>query len=232
MQESVKARFRGFNEPFEGMVPFMYLDVKGLVTVGVGNLIDPLELALELAFQWKDKLGVANPGQAATEQEITDEWTRLKNNTALAQKGHRACEPLTDLEINNDVLDGLIARRLAGNESFLKRQKPYLNFDNWPADAQLGLLSMAWAMGPGGPPNFRRFSAACEKMDFIGAAAECKMSEVGNPGLAPRNRANKMLFENAAVVLAGESAGTFQRAILYYPQALSKQVAVSAGQGR
>jgi len=231
MQESVRTRFRGFNEPFEGLVPFMYLDVKGLVTIGVGNLIDPLELALELEFQWKNKPGVANPGQVATPEDVTAEWNRIKNNTALAQKGHRACEPLTNLEINDEVLDALIVKRVTGNESFLKRQKAFLNFENWPADAQLGLLSMAWAMGPAGILNFRKFSAACEKMDFIGAAAECKMNEVGNPGLVPRNRANKMLFENAATVLKGEETGTFQRAILYYPRALAQSGALVAGQG-
>jgi GH24 family phage-related lysozyme (muramidase) len=227
MQESVKTRFRGFNEPFEGLVPFMYLDIKGLVTVGVGNLIDPLELALELPFQWKDKPGITTPGDLATPGQIVEEWNRLKNDVSLAQKGHRACEPITNLELHDEALNALIERRLAGNEKFLKRQKAFLEFENWPADAQLGLLSMAWAMGPGGPVNFRKFSAACERLDFVNAALECKMNEVGNPGLVPRNRANRMLFENAAAVLAGESSGAFQRAILYYPRALSSRGPVS-----
>jgi hypothetical protein len=39
-------------------------------------------------------------------------------------------------------------------------------FDRWPADAQLGLLSMASAMGARGPVEFSHFRAACQNSDF------------------------------------------------------------------
>ena len=62
------------------------------------------------------------------------------------------------------------------------------------------------------------------------AAAECKMNEVGNPGLIPRNQANLTLFSNAGTVLAGEAQGIFQRTNLYYPRVLSaSDIASSAG---
>lgn len=217
MHPIVKSSFRGFNEPFEGVVPFMYLDIKGLVTVGVGNLIDPIELALELPFRSK-----SDPGHAATPEEITAEWTRLKNDLALAKRGHRACGPITSLELSDSAIDDLITRRLLGQEKILKRQPQFAAFEDWPADAQLALLSMAWAMGPGGPSNFKKFSASCLKLDFKGAAAECQMSEVGNPGVAPRNRANKTLFENAHEVISGKPAAKLERALLYFPKVLSK----------
>jgi len=40
MHTSIRNYFIKFNEPIEGRVTHMYLDVKGLVTIGVGNLID------------------------------------------------------------------------------------------------------------------------------------------------------------------------------------------------
>ena len=43
----------------------------------------------------------------------------------------------------------------------------------------------------------------------------CRISEVGNPGVAPRNVANQTLFTNAA---ASAAAGS-DPAILYYPGA-------------
>jgi hypothetical protein len=43
-----------FNRPLEGRVPFMYLDVKGLVTTGLGNLIDSTGDAEQLAWQHAD----------------------------------------------------------------------------------------------------------------------------------------------------------------------------------
>jgi len=194
----------------------MYLDILGLVTVGVGNLIDPVEAALALPFQFKN-----NPGSAATQDQITEEWQTLKNDTSLKTKGYKACEAITQLELSDDAIDSLILSRLTQNEGFLKRQQWFQGFDTWPADAQLALLSMAWAMGPGGPGGFPHFRAACQSLDFATAAAQCKMSEAGNPGLIPRNQANFTLFSNAAIVLAGVAQGSFQCSTLYYPRALT-----------
>jgi len=222
MFPSVQSGFRAFNTKFEGCIPFMYLDIKGLVTVAVGNLVDPVELAQALSFRFKDKPGIDAPGSPATPDQIAAEWQTLKNNPNLAREGFKACEPITELELSDDSIDSLILDRLTRNESFLKRQQWFQDFDTWPADAQLGLLSMAWAMGPAGPEGFPKFRAACQNLDFNGAAAECKMHEAGNPGLVPRNQANFTLFSNAAVVLAGEAQGRFQRSNFFYPRALTK----------
>jgi hypothetical protein len=211
---SVSAAFQPFNEPFEGVVPWMYLDIKGLVTVGVGNLIDPVELAVPLPFRFR-----AAPNAAASPAQIAEEWQRIKSNQALARAGYRACEPLTQLGLDGAGIAALIATRLAGNEVSLKKYAPFRDFDVWPADAQLGLLSMAWALGPGGPPVFPHFAAACANLDFAGAAANCTISQQGNPGLAPRNAANRTLFHNAAVVRVS-SGHTFDPSKLYYPTLL------------
>ena len=194
MYPSVRAAFRAFNEPFEGVVPWMYLDIKGLVTVGVGNLIDPVALALALPFRLRNE-----PNIAATTGQIAAEWHAIKSDTTLARAGYRACEPLTQLGLDDASIDALIAVRLDENEQILKKNAAFRGFDDWPADAQLGLLSMAWALGPGGPARFRRFATACLNHDFVRAAANCAINAQGNPGVAPRNRANQTLFQNAAV---------------------------------
>ncbi len=222
MFPSVQSGFRAFNTAFEGCIPFMYLDIKGLVTVAVGNLVDPVELAQALPFRFKNKPGITDPGSPATPDQIAAEWQTLKNNPNLAYQGFKACECITELELNDDSIDALVLDRLTRNESFLKRQQAFQNFDDWPADAQLGLLSMAWAMGPAGPGRFPKFSAACANLDFNGAGAECKMDETGNPGLIPRNKANFTLFSNAAVVISRSTGGGLQRSSLFYPQVLLK----------
>src|ERR1700722_7609576 len=213
MYPVIQSSFPAFSTKFEGRVPHMYLDVLGLVTVGVGNLIDPVETAVTLPFQFKN-----NPGSAATKDQITQEWQTLKNNTSLATKGYKACAAITQLELSDDAINSLILSRLTQNESFLKRQQWFQSFDTWPADAQLALLSMAWAMGPGGPGGFPHFRAACQSLDFATAAAQCKMNEAGNPGLVPRTQAHFTLFSNAAIVIGG---GAFQRSTLYYPRVLT-----------
>jgi hypothetical protein len=221
MFPSVQSIFPTFSAKFEGRVPFMYLDVLGLVTVGVGNLVDPVAVAQALPFRFKNRPGIRTPGSAATPDEIAAEWQMLKSNPNLGKQGYKACDPITQLELSDQGIDSLILDRLTKNESFLKRQPWFQSFDAWPADAQLGLLSMAWAMGPGGPGGFPAFRGACQKLDFSTAAAECKMNEAGNPGLVPRNQANVTLFSNAATVHAGAGQNGFQIATLYYPQVLA-----------
>jgi hypothetical protein len=220
MFSAIQSGFPAFSTMFEGRVPYMYLDIKGLVTVGVGNLIDPVEVAQALPFRFKNKPGINAPGSPATADQIAVEWQTIKNDPTLATKGYKACEPIITLELSDDAIDSLILDRLMHNESFLKRQPWFQGFDTWPADAQLALLSMAWAMGPAGPGAFPNFRVACQNLDFSKAAAECKMNEVGNPGLIPRNQANFTLFSNAAIVLASEAQGSFQRPNLYFPRAL------------
>jgi GH24 family phage-related lysozyme (muramidase) len=225
MLPSVQSIFRSFNTAFEGVVPYMYLDIKGLVTVGVGNLIDPVEVAQALPFQFKNKPGTAGPpGSGATADQIATEWQSLKHNPNLANAGSEACASLTQLELSDEAIDSLILDRVTSNEDFLKRQPWFRGFETWPADAQLGLLSMAWAMGPAGPGEFALFRAACDRLDFSAAAAECQMDATGNPGLVPRNRANVTLFSNAAVVQAGANRDNFQLSALCYPRALKDQI--------
>ena len=221
MFPAVQSGFPTFSTKFEGRVPYMYLDVLGLVTVGVGNLVDPVLAAQALPFRFKNRPGIAAPGSAATADQIAAEWQALKNDPSLKTRGYKACEPITQLELSDDAIDSLIIDRLTKNESFLKRQPWFQDFDIWPADAQLGLLSMAWAMGPAGPGNFPSFRAACQRLDFNTAAAQCKMNEAGNPGVVPRNQANITLFSNAAIVVAGAAQGGLQRSNLYYPQVLT-----------
>ena len=221
MFPAVQSGFPTFSTKFEGRVPFMYLDVLGLVTVGVGNLVDPVLAAQALPFRFKNRPGIAAPGSTATADQIAAEWQALKNDPSLKTRGYKACEPITQLELSDDAIDSLIIDRLTKNESFLKRQRWFQDFDTWPADAQLGLLSMAWAMGPAGPGTFPSFRVACQRLDFNTAAAQCKMNEAGNPGVVPRNQANFTLFSNAATVVAGAAQGGLQRSNLYYPQVLT-----------
>jgi hypothetical protein len=184
--------------------------VKHLVTIGVGNLIDPVDLAKDLPFQFKVT------GKPATKQQIADEWHRIKASTHLANKLYPAFASITSLELNNDAVNDLIYRRLTQNAEFIIKQEPFTAFEIWPADAQLGLLSMLWALGPGGLLEFHHLRADCTKLDFAAAARDCYISEVGNPGLAPRNKADVVLFSNAARVMKNG----INRTKLYYPAVL------------
>jgi GH24 family phage-related lysozyme (muramidase) len=209
MHVSVQGAFRAFNEPFDGVVHHMYLDAMGFVAIGVSNVVDPVAEAKTLPFQFK-----SDPARMASESEIESEWQSLKANAALAKKGYKAAAKVTDLELSDEAIGRLIQKRLFTNEKTIRRQECFARWDSWPADAQLGLMSMAWAMGASSFAEFPKFSESCRVMDFTAAAAQCRMAEGGNPGMAHRNAADQLLFRNAALVLSKK----LDIAVLHYPE--------------
>ena len=184
----------------------MYLDVKGLVTVARGNLIDPVNTALGLPFM--------RGAVPATRPEIAAEWQVVKSHQEMTHTGAHAFAAITGLRLSDKGIEDLVLTHLDGNEAFLRKRFP--DFDVWPADAQLATFSMAWALGAGF--HFPTLEAALHKQDFVAAALSCKMNEAGNPGLKPRNIANKILYDNAARVLASPSV--YFKDVLYWPHEL------------
>jgi GH24 family phage-related lysozyme (muramidase) len=233
MHDTVRNSFINFISPFEGRVHYMYLDTKGLVTIGLGNLIDssehslqdPPASALSLPLFFKDA-----PGQQATQGDIAQEWRGVKafkqQATVTPQNpqglSHTFFEGRTRLRMSDSTIDALAVRKLAEFEQALKTgTAEFANFDAWPADAQLGLLAMAWAMGPafaqGG--KWPMFRAACQAQNWDAAAAQCKISNA----LPARNRAHFVLFTNAARVADG-TAPSPDITLLYYPTVLTAGV--------
>lgn len=211
MRQSVRDAFISFSEKFEGRVNWLYQDIKGLVTTGIGNLVDPVELCLPLSFTSAD-------GTPATRDEILAAWSTVKNTPTLAVSGYRAAEHLTTIRLTNGAIDVLVYAKLDEMWAHLLDRFPAL--DAWPSDAQLGLTSMAWSAGPWfKAPMFDGF---CRAVDFRGAAAECRFNDTQNPGLKPRNDANERLFINAANIVEGK----LDREELYYPTFVLRQVNV------
>src|SRR5258708_33388167 len=137
MKASVLSAFKSFSTKFEGALDYMYTDVKGLVTTGIGNLIDPMAAALVLPWKRSD-------GGSASQDEISTEWQRVKDAWPDVQSV--ATRSITTLHLDPKDIDWIVSSKAAQNEDTLRKRYP--DYDNWPADAQLGLLSMALAMGP------------------------------------------------------------------------------------
>lgn len=214
MRKSVRSAWIAFNAPFEGVCLHMYLDNRGLVTTGVGNLIDPMELAEFLPFRKPS-------GMLATIAEIRAEWRTLKakavpEDTIQAWRKNHQDAPLpiqllggadpsqqsvTTLRLRRQDIDVLAHRKLLQNEEALRDRFGLSGWNQWPACAQLPTHSMAWAMGTNGFAGFPKFCAAARRQDFAAMAAECRvMPDRGT--LRLRNAANKALFLNAARVVA------------------------------
>jgi GH24 family phage-related lysozyme (muramidase) len=174
----------------------MYVDVLGLVTVGVGCLIDPIWAATRLPFVHPD-------GTPAPPAEIGHAWRNLKDNRNKLKKLHwKYAAPYTfGLRLTNEGVDQLMIERLEASEDWLRKTFPA--WDSFPADAQLGIVSMAWAAGANFTAKFPRFTASARAGKWRDCAVEGKLRETGpdgtfNAGVVPRNLIDHYLFLCAA----------------------------------
>lgn len=188
MRRSVKEAFVKFTEPLEGHTTYMYCDTIGLVTVGRGNLIDPVSMALGLPFVHN---GTSAPASRA---EINAAWSLIKSRQDLKLKGGGAYKGLTDVVLTDAGVDDLTYAKLDQLDTAMTKRFP--DFQSWPADAQLGVFSMCWGMGPGFA--FPMFDKACRAKDFDTAAAQCHMTDKGGNAIEKRNTQNVLCFKNAA----------------------------------
>lgn len=202
MQHTVYNAWEAFNTPLEGCVNWMYLDTHDppLVTTGMGNMIDPVELALPLNWAIDAVDHGYSITRAATRAEIMAEWTLVKQSRGLSRAGANAAKQVTKLRLSPDAVSQLINTKLEANADAIKRLPSYTAFEMWPADAQLAVLSMAWAMGPEKLEEFTHMSRSCAVMDFAAAATQCHMG--GEPPPERRNAANKLAFQYAAQAYA------------------------------
>ena len=194
MRDSVEAIFPTFSKKFEGRMAKMYPDINGDITVAVGNRIDPVNQAFGLGWVREQD------GITASPQDVQRVWSLVKSRQDAKRRGGGWFQTLpgNDILLPPSAIDALVDGKLRFNASDVLRFFP--GFETFPAEAQLGILSMAWAMGDEKFREFPRFVAAANANKWDVAAIESHMQDDANPGLVPRNAANKLLFENADVV--------------------------------
>ncbi len=194
MHQSVIDKWHEFSTPLEGRVPGMYCDVLGLITCAVGNLIDPIGEAEKLPWTLLD-------GSKADLAQVRADWQLLKTGAAYYSKRHwKYALAATKCRLTDGAIDALVASKRAEFAAYLK-QHHFPEWERYPADGQLGILSMAWACGPGFPAKFGNFKRCVINGDWSGAIATCKIREEGNQGVVPRNARNRLCFANAALVV-------------------------------
>lgn len=202
MRENVAHLFPQVTAELEGVFTNPYSDVKRLITTGAGILIDPLHRCLSHEWWIGDR--------RATPQEIEDDWSELKtraNAMSDADLQHWTATmqaPFTSIRLKADYVEQLTIRRAHLNFDYItKNLIPGL--PNEPADAQLGVLLLSWAVGAGfdrtRPPR-TAFVEACNAGDWLAAAAGARLNEAGNKGVIGRNKHMALCFSNAATVAA------------------------------
>jgi GH24 family phage-related lysozyme (muramidase) len=218
---SVANSFVSWSTPFEGYTDYPYTDAEGLVTVGMGNLIDTLApgqtLHVNCGHGTKTPAGLSAPTAAAralpwTGGNIATDWARIKSAWPGVQS--TACKGITSCRLDKATIAHLILYQMVKNEAEIIKDIP--GFAKAPADAQLTVHSMSWAMGPGQfAHSWTAFRNAMNSGDYAAAAAQSGMRGVG---IGMRNLANKLLLLNSAAV--AKMGGNPDR--LYYLDGLTQ----------
>jgi len=209
-RNSVMDVFQKTQTQFEGFVDVMYTDVIGLVTTGMGNLIDDKSgingYGPALQYAWIRK----SDGQPATQAEIIQDWQTVKNaHTASGTFDLPNDRKITQLKLPPLVIQDMIASRFANNEKELLKSFP--GFASFPADGQMAIHGMAWAMGSAFVPvlGFHMFADAVNRGDWLAAKAQSAFQKEAKE----RKAGHDKMFDNAAKAVANKlDFGT-----LWYP---------------
>lgn len=189
LYDSVVQFFIQFSAPHEGICDHMYPDKDNAITTMIGYLID--SPAAAEALPW-----YAPSGQLATAQEIRTEWHALKAADLRAIPAAKM-RSQTTLRLRPDDIVKYTLERLQQMARQVAHQMP--QFLQFPADAQMAVMSMCWALGVG---RFFGLFVKCvghlQQFDYAAAATECKMDETNNAGIINRN------IENARFLHAAE----------------------------
>lgn len=185
--------FVPMNSPIEGVVHWLYLDVKNFLTAAMGCLADPVERAL--AMPWR----LPN-GELASKAQVISEWKALKARPDLSKyaASNHVVESATTIRLLDSDISAVVQTRLLATEQRMRHF--FKNWDYFPADAQLALLSMGWALGSDFETGYPRLTAAANLGEWETCANECEISHAGNAGVIARNTQNVLLFHNANAV--------------------------------
>lgn len=188
--DEVKADF----ERWEGRFSYMYLDTKGLVTVGVGKMLPDAIAAQMLGFVRRDDKMIA------THKEIETDFNEVKKQPpakiASSYKKH------TRLDLPENVIDSLLKNTVDDFEKSLENY--FREYKTYPTAVKRALLDMAYNIGMGkeatkthnatGLRQFKTLKAAIESGDWTKAAENCH--RIG-PSEARNNWTRDMFLEAA-----------------------------------
>jgi GH24 family phage-related lysozyme (muramidase) len=172
--------FRAKTQTIEGRKSFGYRDTRGNITIGIGHLVP--SLAAWLALPWD---GI----DAAT---LTSEWDCIRLMPFGVEWGAGYYATSTTSRLSDDAIDRLFESDVEACE--FEARPLFSGYPYYPADGQMGVCSMIFAMGAKNMQGFPLCCAAIRRGDWTGAAAQCHMAGCSDA----RNSWTKACFLAAA----------------------------------
>jgi hypothetical protein len=157
MYSSARHQIVQYLTEFEACVSWMYLDSLGLVSTGIGVLLDPYEkYGKELCktVSWYDKETLAK----ATDEDVKKEFDMVKSKNSPSGRpvwskdpatnfaSYRAFESITRLRLSNSDINKVVLK-IVSDKEVACRQCFGSEYDRYPADVQVVLTQMSYAGG-------------------------------------------------------------------------------------
>jgi GH24 family phage-related lysozyme (muramidase) len=162
-------------ETWEGSVPYLYLDTRGLPTIGVGFLMKTVDDFLRVPLRFKNE-GLRIGPRDATPMEVKHEYHRV---TVLGQttgdvprhgasfyRAHADLVYLRQSSIEVITEAKLVSTYIPGIVALLPE------FGRYPDGPQRALVDLAWNLGVAGIGKFGNLLSCCKEWDWRGAALE------------------------------------------------------------
>lgn len=149
---------------WEGRVPHMYLDTRGLVTVGIGQRVFSLKQAQGMPFERR-----SDKAKASADEIKADHEAVLKQP---AGKRWPYYTPYTKLDLPEEEIDRLLREKVDGFEADLRAS--FAGYDNYPAPAKRALMDMIYNLGKTGLLKFTTLKKAAEAGEWKKAAERCR----------------------------------------------------------
>jgi GH24 family phage-related lysozyme (muramidase) len=155
---------------FEGSIGWMYLDRKGNVTAGVGEVLISADAAVKIPF-------MRSNAELASDGEIRQDYARVK--AMLPGLRAAAYRSPSALLLNGETITRLLNGKLIEKSEQLVALFP--RFDRFPITVKTALLDMAFNLGVAGiVTKFPDFIESVHKENWSGAADNCKRLDVSN----------------------------------------------------
>jgi hypothetical protein len=210
-------QFWNFTDPLEGGTAYhMYMVQDLQVATGMGITFGKNEgLTKALDLSWVYKSGHPQQGLPCDRADVIKDYNKVLGMTeegAAGGGGRTVWTDATQCRITPEGLRTAVSTKLNDNIRILKTKfhQYFDDFDNFPADAQLAVVSMTWGIGPNFPETWLKLSAACRDNRWDGdetppnwvASKQCTFKGAIGTQIT-RCRHHVTLFYNAASVQAG-----------------------------
>jgi len=206
--------FWDFTEPLEGGIKadcmFLVQDLQVATAMGItftGKNNRNAGLRMAKALDWVYKPGHPRAGLRCDPSDIERDYDVVLSKEAIGQKrpGHLPeWKAMTNCRITKDGLEKAVKAKAVGNINYVntsrKGNQNLGDFDTFPADAQLCVISLTWANG--NEFHYPGFAKGCREADWFEAAKQCGFKSKENT-LALRQKHQETMMCNAGCVKLG-----------------------------